>query len=297
VRKLFLLRALLLVVLFAAVAVVIIAMMRFGQAETKTQPGQGRTLFAQFVTSGGPIVWFVLVPMSLVMVYLAVEYCLTIRRRVLLPGDAPAEIITLAQRTEIKRLTAQIGQDGDLLSTAVSKAIAKGVDDWFRMRETMFESIQDQAVSLMRRLEWINLIGNVSPMVGLFGTVVGMIQLFNAIVVAGGQPQPAQLADGISVALVTTFWGLLIAIPALAIYGVFRNRVETLANEAMTQGEEVLAQVRRVLRKRLEGVIAGKSAAAKPAPAGRPPIREIPAKPAGHTTTPTAKNTDENRTL
>ena len=270
--KRLLLRGVFLLLLLAIVGWVIFTTTRGMPASKEAQFEKGRTLLEQFVTSGGPIVWFILVPMSLAMVYLAAEYCLTIRRKALLPADTGAEITRLAQETEIKRLAVEIGQRDDILSMAVAKALSKGVDDWFRMRETMFESVQDQAVGLMRRIEWINLIGNVSPMVGLFGTVVGMIQLFNAMVAAGGQPQPVQLAAGISVALVTTFWGLLIAIPALAVYGIFRNRIETLANEAITQGEEILAQVRRVLRKRLESV---SNSGVKPA------IREIPGTGAG----------------
>ena len=91
-------------------------------------------------------------------------------------------------------------------------------------------------------------------MVGLFGTVVGMIQLFGAIVTAGGQPQPVQLAGGISVALVTTFWGLLIAIPALAVYGIFRNHIEAIVNEAASEGEDALINIRNGLenRRRME---------------------------------------------
>jgi biopolymer transport protein ExbB len=91
----------------------------------------------------------------------------------------------------------------------------------------------------MRKIEWLSLIGSVSPMVGLFGTVFGMIELFNSVVMAGGQPQPAQLAEGISVALVTTFWGLLIAIPALAVHGIFRQKIETLASDAVVQLENI----------------------------------------------------------
>ena len=98
-------------------------------------------------------------------------------------------------------------------------------------------------------LKPVYLIGNVSPMVGLFGTVFGMIKLFNTIVTAGGQPQPAQLADGISIALVTTLWGLFIAIPALAIHGVFRNRIETLASDAVTEAENIMPEIRRSLKK------------------------------------------------
>ncbi len=273
-RKWFLLRGVFLLLLLVIVGWVIVSAMRGSLGPGAAQAAGERTLFGQFVVSGGPIVWFILAPMSFVMVYLAAEYFLTIRRRVLLPADAGTGITRLVQEAELKRLAVEIGRRDDILGTAVAKALSKGVDDWFRMRETMFESVQDQAVGLMRRIEWINLIGNVSPMVGLFGTVVGMIKLFNAIVAAGGQPQPVQLAAGISVALVTTFWGLLIAIPALAVYGIFRNRIETLANEAMTQGEEILAQVRRVLRKRMEGVSSSGSSA-------KPAIREIPGKSTG----------------
>ncbi|GAF69881.1 unnamed protein product, partial [marine sediment metagenome] len=130
-----------------------------------------------------------------------------------------------------------------------------GRGDWFRMRSVIAESLQEQAWALMRRIEWVNLIGNVSPMVGLFGTVFGMIKLFNAIVVAGGQPQPAQLAEGISVALVTTFWGLFIAIPALAVYGVFRNRIETLVSDAVVEAENVMSEIMRSLKPVRSGAV------------------------------------------
>ncbi|HLB73943.1 MAG TPA: MotA/TolQ/ExbB proton channel family protein, partial [Sedimentisphaerales bacterium] len=65
----------------------------------------------------------------------------------------------------------------------------------------------------------------------------------------GGQPQPVQLADGISVALVTTFWGLLIAIPALAVHGVFQNRIEALVNDAVMQAESIMPEIRRALER------------------------------------------------
>jgi len=251
-RTNYLLRAAFLVILLICTASVIIVAMRglstAGQA-TAGQSGRTATLFEQFVTSGGWIVWFILLPMSFLTVYLAVEYSLTIRGKVLLPERIADEIGIMAAAVGLKELEDTLSRQNDLVSIAVSSAIRKGGADWFRMREAFFESLQEQATNLARKIEWINLIGNVSPMVGLFGTVVGMIQLFNAIVVAGGQPQPAQLAGGISVALVTTFWGLLIAIPALTVYGIFRNRIETLANLAVTEGENILPKIRRTVEK------------------------------------------------
>jgi len=249
VSKAFLLKVFFLAIALATVLAVIGASMRGGVAAPGVNDGSARSFFEQFVTAGGPIVWFILLPMSIVMVYLAVRYFLTIRRKVLLPDGIGVEITVLAGRLGPAELAEAIAGERDLVSRAISTAVGRGGGDWFRMRDMLFESLQQQTSVLMRRVEWLNLIGNVSPMVGLFGTVFGMIKLFNAIVLAGGQPQPAQLADGISIALVTTFWGLAIAIPALALYGVFSNRLETLANEAVTEAESALAKVRRRFEK------------------------------------------------
>jgi len=257
VSKAFLLKVFFLAIALATVLAVIAASMRGGVPAPGVNDGAERSFFEQFVTAGGPIVWFILLPMSIVMVYLAVRYFLTIRRKVLLPAGVAGGIVELGGRLGPAELAEAIAGERDLVSRAISSAVRRGGGDWFRMRDTLFESLQEQTSALMRRIEWLNLIGNVSPMVGLFGTVFGMIKLFNAIVLAGGQPQPAQLADGISIALVTTFWGLAIAIPALALYGVFSNRLETLANEAVTEAESALAKVRRRFEKQRRESLGG----------------------------------------
>ncbi|MHC4131638.1 MAG: MotA/TolQ/ExbB proton channel family protein [Planctomycetota bacterium] len=229
---------------------VIVTAMKGGFATSPTIASKAPTFFEQFVISGGPIVWFVLLPMSLITVYLAVEYSLTIRRKRLLPEGIKNKIIQIIHESGFKGLEEQIDDNPDLVSIAAIKSVRNGKEDWFRMRNSFAESLQEQAWTLMRRIEWVNLIGNVSPMVGLFGTVFGMIKLFNTIVTSGGQPQPAQLAEGISVALVTTFWGLSIAIPAISIYGTFRNRIETLASDAVVEIEEIIPHIRRCMETR-----------------------------------------------
>ena len=83
-------------------------------------------------------------------------------------------------------------------------------------------------------------LGSVAPMVGLFGTVYGMIRAFHTLVETSGVPDPAKLALGISVALVTTFWGLLVAIPALSVFAISRNRLDALAPECVLVADEVL---------------------------------------------------------
>jgi len=270
-RRSLLARTLVLVVGLAGVSAAIYFGMRgrFGA-------GSGRsdgmpTFFEQFVIAGGPIVWFILLPLSLIAVYLAAEHFLTIRRQSLLPDGTARSIVGTIQQFGLGQLDARIGGRGDFVSVAAAKAVSAGKGDWFRIRNLLAESLQDQAAALFRRIEWLNLIGNVSPMVGLFGTVYGMIKLFNAIVLAGGQPQTMQLADGISIALVTTFWGLFIAIPAVGIHGVFRNRIEALVNDAVAEAENIMPEIRRGLERQK---IAEARRAAK---VGRP-VREFTAR-------------------
>ena len=270
-HKSFLLKTVFLVIALAIVLAVIVATMRSNFSGTATEAAQTQTFFEQFVIAGGPIVWFVLLPMSLIMVYLAAEHSLTIRRKRLFPDGIGRRIVEIIQQFGPGQLEARTANRNDFVSTAVVRAITRGRDDWFRMRNLLFESLQEQALALVRKIGWVNLIGNVSPMVGLFGTVFGMIKLFNAIVIAGGQPQPAQLADGISVALVTTFWGLFIAIPALAIHGVFQNRIETLLSDATVEAENILPQIRRSLKKQEQAERSKQ----------KQPIRELPAKSVG----------------
>lgn len=213
----------------------------------KISAGQRETFFEQFFIAGGPVVWFVLFPMSLVTVYLMLEYTLSINRRRLLPQGIGDFLSRMAEHKDGWELLGDLKGKNDLVSSAIRESFEKGAGDWFRTRSMITESFQEHATKLMRRIEWLNLIGSVSPMVGLFGTVFGMIKLFNAIVTAGGQPQPAQLADGIGVALVTTFWGLFIAIPALAVYGIFRNNIERIVSDAVSETEKILPGLQRCM--------------------------------------------------
>jgi biopolymer transport protein ExbB len=244
-----------------------------------------RTYFEQFFTAGGPVVWFVLLPMSVVTVYLAAEYFITIRRRRLLPDDISGTIVSAAQQTGLSQLPARLAGGEDFISVAIARAVAQCGGDLGRMRNLVTESLQEQAMRLLRKIEWVNIIGNVAPMVGLFGTVLGIIKMFNAIAAVSGQPHPSQLAGGISVALVSTFWGLMIAIPALTIHGFFQNRIETLACEAAEESEKLLLQLARMLReqKLVEQQKTAHSTGSTPSTSSgqAQPITEIPSRQSG----------------
>jgi biopolymer transport protein ExbB len=200
--------------------------------------------FQRFIRDGGLITWLILLPTSMATGALVTQGLLNIRRATMIPDDVREEIQTLFDKRMYREAVEYTAGEPSLLSHTIHAGLGSASQGHHTMTETMVQANEDRITLMLRRIEYLNLIGNISPMVGLFGTVFGMIKAFNAIVAVGGAPEPSKLADGISTALVTTFWGLLIAIPSLFFYALFRNRVEALGEECAVVAEEMLAVFR-----------------------------------------------------
>ena len=104
----------------------------------------------------------------------------------------------------------------------------------------MQEVGEEETMKMEHNLSYMALIGNISPMIGLFGTVQGMISAFRTIATGGRTPEPSRLAMDISTALFTTLAGLAIAIPAIAVYNILRNRVQRLTMQVGVTSEELI---------------------------------------------------------
>ena len=197
----------------------------------------------KFFGAGGWLVWVVLLPLSVVTIGLIVQYLLLLRRGKLLPATVIKHVKKSLAGDNPAKAQEFLRDEGSFLSRTLYVGLAESKNGRGAMENTMAEMIEQDTTTLLRRIEWLNIIGNVAPMIGLFGTVWGMIDAFQGIVDAGGQPEPADLAGGISTALVTTWWGMVVAIPALATYGFLRNRVDALAAEVTVTAEELLHDV------------------------------------------------------
>ena len=202
--------------------------------------GGGNSYFQRFFLDGKAIVWFVLMPLSVVTFSLIVQYFLVIRRSKLLP---PTLINRMQQLENAKSALEELQQQDNFLSRTLLAGLAQADRDRDARDHAMFEALEQQSTSMLRKIEWLNIIGNVAPMIGLFGTVWGMIEAFNRIVQAQGQPEPERLADAISIALVTTLWGLFTAIPALAAYGSLRNRIDAITAETSVTAEALMDRI------------------------------------------------------
>jgi len=118
--------------------------------------------------------------------------------------------------------------------TPISQIMLAGLMKYGRSREEIKEAIEDSANQeiplLEKNLSFLSTIGNITPLLGLLGTVFGMIKAFNVIAVMGvGKPEA--LAGGISMALLTTAFGLSVAIPTIVIYNYLAHRVDKLIKE------------------------------------------------------------------
>lgn len=132
--------------------------------------------------------------------------------------------------------------DESFLGQVLSAGLAKLSAGYAQAVEAMQEVGEEQAMRMEHRLSYIGLIGTVSPMVGLLGTVDGMVRSFSVIANSTTTPKPADLARGISTALITTLVGLIIAIPAIIVYGFLRNRIARLVLEVGIVSEGLMSR-------------------------------------------------------
>ena len=202
------------------------------------------SVFEHFVKSGGPITLFVLIPLSALTLALVVHYLIVLRRNAQTPTSLARALVSSARQGRARNILAITRDDDTMLGQAAYAGVSQMGAGRELARAAVDEAVEERATKLFRRIEYLNVIGNVSPMIGLLGTVLGMIKAFAAIFeMRGGMPDPSELAGDIAEALVTTFWGILIAIPALTAFALFRNRVDAFAAECVKLCDNLVSLV------------------------------------------------------
>lgn len=122
--------------------------------------------------------------------------------------------------------------DDSYLGQMLAAGMANLQNGYDKAMEAMAETAEDEGMKVEHRLSYISLIASISPLVGLLGTVDGMVASFQVIAISGATPKASELAEGISMALITTLVGLVLAIPAILAFNLFKNRISRLTMEA-----------------------------------------------------------------
>lgn len=203
----------------------------------------------QFLNDGGFIGWIIVV-LSMVAVGFVIEHAMTIRRAKLMPEEVVDQLDDLIRDGKVDEAiqVCEAPENHSLVANVVLAALQRYKNSQFGFAEykaAVEEAGEDQTARLYRKTEILNLIGAIAPMLGLLGTVQGMIEAFNVIAASGGMAKPDQLAGGISLALITTFQGLVVAIPVMCAFTYFRGRIDSLVSETGNRVEQVLAPLAR----------------------------------------------------
>jgi biopolymer transport protein ExbB len=192
--------------------------------------------------------WFVLSMLTLASfagVGLAISAMLHIRESKIAPATTTEHLRSLIAGREFKELMDFTATDQTFVSQSLYAALRRAHLKYPAMREALESSIGEQTANLFRRIEPLNVIGNIGPLLGLLGTVLGMIMAFYKLVELGGNTVNAQqLEQGIGTALWHTFFGLFVAIPCLVVYGFYRVRADKISNKAALVAEELLENLR-----------------------------------------------------
>ncbi|GAA6139755.1 MotA/TolQ/ExbB proton channel family protein [Arenicella sp. 4NH20-0111] len=186
--------------------------------------------------AGGPLMWIILL-CSLVALTIIFERLLTLRTRQVAPGNLREQIIELATSGRVTSDRIQKVRE----HSPLGQVLAAGLENLHLGEAAMRESLEETGKVVVHRLgRYLNTLGtiaSITPLIGLLGTVIGMIKVFTAIT-ASGVGDPTVLSGGISEALITTAAGLSVGIPCLMFYRHFRGKIAELA---VTLEEEALA--------------------------------------------------------
>jgi biopolymer transport protein ExbB len=193
-------------------------------------------LFSIIQAAGWPI-WPLLLA-SIIAVALIIERAITLRHDRIIPPTLLEQVLTVYQRQGVSdEVLDKLAKDSPL-GAVLAAGLRNHRSSRYVMKEAIEESGRRATHQLERFLTTLGTIATAAPLLGLFGTVIGMIEIFGSQ--TPGATNPQQLAHGISVALYNTAFGIAISIPALIFYRHYRNKVDTYVVEMEQQASKLV---------------------------------------------------------
>jgi biopolymer transport protein ExbB len=194
-----------------------------------TLRGSGAVRMWEIVRAGGPVMWPIIL-CSIIAAAIILERLWTLQDKRVLPRELTAKVWHLIENNQVnEKVITALEQNSPL-----GRVLAAGLANRHRPHDVIMERLEDTGRHVIHELErFLNTLGTIAgiaPLLGLLGTVTGIIKAFNAIQ-EGGVGDPRALSGGIAEALITTAAGLIVAIPALFAYRYLRGKVDTIVVE------------------------------------------------------------------
>jgi len=256
---------LILVVVWAALA--IHASSRPALAQEPAKPAEAaptqqvQTNFAWFIESSGWIGLGILC-LSIYFVATVCRLFMEMKPIVAMPPETLARCEALLEQRDFKSIFGVVKDDPSFFSTALSTGIAELPNGLAEAREGMEKVGQSVTADMERKISMLAVLGTLGPMIGLLGTLSGMIKSFKAIAQGGANLDPTAVAKGISESLVLTFEGVGLSVPAIFFFAFFRNRVTNISVNTMVRADQFLRHFAHAARSKSPGPGGAAAAAA-----------------------------------
>ncbi len=210
--------------------------------EAADEEPQGDSLMDTF-RKGGTIGWLI-IALSIVALALVIENFVSLRRDKLAPPELIDEIQALFDEGQYQDAMELCENEPCYFTRVCGAGVAKIGHSFDVIEKSLEEMGDEESIKLHQKIGWLSLISNVAPMMGLLGTVGGMVSAFSTIASSNGQASPAELASGISQALLTTMFGLVVAIPVTGAFAYLRNNLVRSVIEVSAIVEDMFERFR-----------------------------------------------------
>jgi len=198
-----------------------------------TAPPAPTSMLSWIMKSSGPIGLFGLLPMSIYLIALIVRLFMELRISEAVPPPLVEKLETAIKEKKFQEAYDACRDSESYLARLVRTGIANLPNGRPEAKESMVAMTEEIVTGMESKISYLAIIGQLGPMIGLVGTLMGMIMSFQEIArAAGAQPKPEKVAEGISTALVITLEGISLAVPAIFFFAFFRNRIAVLTMEA-----------------------------------------------------------------
>ncbi len=221
--------------------------------------------------------WFIFAG-SFVAIMLIVEHFVTVRTASIAPPEEQKKARKLIEKRAYRECIDSMQKSPTFFARTMNAALQHARHGFDAMHEAAIEKSGEMSGRMYRKVEYLNILGNLGPLLGLLGTVWGMIEAFGSLSQGGGESNAAGLADGISKALVNTALGLMLAIIGLGFFGICRNRIESLTVASTVEVLNLLEYFRPSAAQPARGDAA--RSAARPTAEKRPAGKSVPPPPA-----------------
>jgi biopolymer transport protein ExbB len=232
----------LLAVAVALVLVSFFATAAFAADGEQAAPEQGESYLIWVARNSG-VIGVVILILSVYFVATVVRMFMELREKVAAPPELIAQSEDLIQQRDFRQLYKVLRESDSFFGRTLSTGISELPNGLPEARESMDRTSEAITMEMERMISMLAVLGTLGPMIGLLGTLKGMIASFSVIARSGTHLDASQVAGGISEALLLTFEGVLLSVPAIYFYALFRNRISAISSNTTLLCEQMLRRL------------------------------------------------------